>query len=71
MWNTDTDLNTVKEQFSNLFKINRNRCYSFSCDFPIRYVNGFPERKTLSLKYQHLQLKSNHCYLKRKTLFPA
>ena len=45
--------------------MNRNRCYSFSCDFPIRYVNGCPESKTLSLKYQHLQLKSKHCYLKK------
>ena len=63
-------LNTVIEQFSNLFKINRNRYYSFSCHFPIRYVNDCPESKNLSLKYQRLQLKSKHCYLK-KTLFPA
>ena len=48
-------LNKVK-QFSNLFKIKRNRCYPFSCDFPIRYGNGYLEGKTLSLKYQHLQL---------------
>ena len=31
-------------------------CYSFGCNFPRRYVNGFPERKTLSLKYKHLKL---------------
>ena len=61
-------MNTVIEKFSNLFKINRNRCYSFSCHFPIRYVNGCPESKNLSLKYQHLQLKSKHCYLKKNTL---
>ena len=48
--------------------MNRNRCYSFSCDFPIRYVNGCPESKTLSLKYKHLQLKSKHCYFLKKTL---
>ena len=30
----------------------RNKCYSFSCDFPMRYVNGCPESKTLPLKYQ-------------------
>ena len=47
--------------------MNRNRCYSFSCDFPIRYVNGCPESKTLSQKYQHLQLKSKHCYFLFKT----
>ena len=63
-------MNTVIVQLSNLFKINRNRCYSFSFDFPIRYVNGCPESKTLSLKYQHLQLKSKHCHFFKK-LFPA
>ena len=40
-----------------------------SCDFSIRYVNGCPESKTPSLKYQHLQLKSNHCYFFLNTLF--
>ena len=30
--------------------------YSFSCNDPIRFVNGCPESKTLSLKYPHLQL---------------
>ena len=51
--------------------MNRNRCYSFSCDFPIRYVNGCPESKTLSLKYQHLQLKSKHCYFFKKKTLPC
>ena len=63
---------TVIAQFSNLFKINRNSCYSFSCDFPIRYVNSCPESKTLSLKPQHLKLKSKHCnFFLKKPLFPA
>ena len=52
MQNTVIDLNTVIVEFSNLFKMNRNKCYSFSCDFPMRYVNGCPESKTLHLKYQ-------------------
>ena len=45
-------------------------CYFSSCDFPIRYVSGYPESKTLSVKYQHLQLKSKHCYsfFKKSTL---
>ena len=47
---------TKVKQSSNLFKIKKNRFYSFICDFPVRYVNGCPESKTLSLKYQHLQL---------------
>ena len=34
----------------------RNRCYSFSFNFLIGYVNGCPETKTLSLKYPHQQL---------------
>ena len=49
-----------------------------SCDFPVRYINGCPESKILSLKYPHLQLlirtsqfymgswhnllKRKHCY---------
>ena len=59
---------TVIAQFSNSFKINRNRCYSFSCDFPLRYVNGCPESKNLSLKYQHLQLKRKKIFYKKNTL---
>ena len=54
-------MNTVIVQFSNLFKMNRNKCYSFSCDFPMRYVNGCPESKTLSLKYQ-IWGKTDYCY---------
>ena len=34
-------------------------CYSFSCSFPIQYVNGCPESKILSLNYLHLQLLLN------------
>ena len=50
----------------------------FSCDFPIRHVNGWPERKIQSLKYPHLQLLiqtsqfymgSWHKLLKSKHLF--
>ena len=51
--------------------MNRNRCYCFSCDFPITYVNGCPESKTLSLKYQHLLLKSKHCFIFLKKTLPC
>ena len=37
-------------------KQKRNRYYSFSCNFPVRYVNECPESKILSLKYLHQQL---------------
>ena len=74
---------TKVKQFSNLLKI-KNRCYSFSCNFLERYVNGCPESKILSLKYPHLRhllqtsqfymgkwhklLKSKHCYFFNITL---
>ena len=60
-------------------------CYTFSCNFPIRYVSSCNESKILSLKYLHLQLliqtsqfyvgswhkllKSKHCWFLNITFF--
>ena len=52
---TSTGCKTVFKLTKKLKK--KNRCYSFSCDFPVRYVNGCPESKILiSQRYPHLQL---------------
>ena len=47
---------TKVEQFKLIKDKKRNSCYSFICGFPIRYVNGGPESKILSLKYPPVQL---------------
>ena len=52
----DILLLTKVKQFSNLLKKKRNKPYPFSCNFPIRYVDGCPENKIMSLKYPHLEL---------------
>ena len=48
-----------------LIKFLKNRFYSFSCNFPMRYVNDCPERKVFSQKYPHLQLliQISKCYM--------
>ena len=48
---------TGVKQFSKLLNKKRNKCYFFSCNFSIRYVNGFPESKNLSVKYPYTQLR--------------
>ena len=45
-----------KTVFKHIKYKKRKRCDSCSCNFPIRYVNGCPESKILSLKYPYLQL---------------
>ena len=49
---TAVDVKTVFK----LIKDKKIRCYSLSCHFLVRFVNGCPESKILSLKYPHSQL---------------
>ena len=74
----------AKQVFKRTKTKKRNRCYSFSCPFPIRYVNGCPESKIMSLKHLYIKLltgtsqfhvgswhkllKSKHCYFFNRTL---
>ena len=69
---------TKVKTFLNLLNIKEKYVLLFSCDFPIRYVNGCPESKILSLQYPYLQLLiqtsqfymgSWHKLLKSKHLF--
>ena len=70
-------LTKVKQAFK-LMRHKKEIGVTFCCDFPIRYVNGCPESKIMSVKYPHLQLLiqtsqfymgSWHKLLKNKHLF--
>ena len=47
---------TKVKQFLTYYRWKISRCYSFSCNCPISYVNGYSESRILSLKYPHQQL---------------